>query len=56
MAKRVTVVDPPSGWKYGFPMVLPDGKSYEELLLENGYPTEDIELAMKYSRSWQEEQ
>ena len=46
------VIDPPSGWKYGFPKHLPDGKDYKELLRESGYPKEDIDFAMKHSRMW----
>ena len=49
-----TIVDPPSGWKYGFPMELKEGVSYEDLLRENGYPEEMMELAMKWSRFWEE--
>jgi hypothetical protein len=45
-------IDPPGGWKYGFPKVLEEGKSYKELLIESGYPEEDMELALKYSRQW----
>lgn len=51
-----TIVDPPSGWRYGFPCELPEGKDYVELLRENGYPEKDIELALKYSRYWTEEE
>ena len=50
------MVDPPSGWKYGFPKELPKGKKYEELLIESGYPKEDVEFAMKYSRQWYEDE
>lgn len=50
-----TMVDPPSGWKYGFPKELPADKDYKELLLESGYPEKDIEFALTYSRSWEEE-
>ncbi len=52
--KKVTIVDPPSGWKFGFPKVLPDGIDYREFLISNGYPESDIELALKYSRYWTE--
>lgn len=48
------IVDPPSGWMYGFPKELPDNKLYEELLKEAGYPKQDIEFAMKYTRTWYE--
>ena len=33
--KYGTMIDPPSGWKYGFPKHLPEGKDYKELLREN---------------------
>jgi len=48
-------VDPPSGWKYGFPKELKNGESYEELLKQSGYPEKDIEFALKHSRFWTEE-
>lgn len=45
----IYLIDPPSGWKYGFPKELP--KDYEkytsddlsEWLIENGYPKEEID-------------
>ena len=57
------VVDPPEGWKYGFPKYIPSEimqsefdrvlrKSYREWLLKQGYPQELIESAMKHSRFW----
>ena len=30
--KYGTMIDPPSGWRYGFPKHLPDGKDYKEML------------------------
>lgn len=42
------LVDPPSGWMYGFPAVLQE--DYEKQLRDAGYPEKDIELAMKHSR------
>jgi hypothetical protein len=53
--RKITLVDPPSGWKYGFPKELPEGKDYEELLRESKYPEKDIPLALTYSR-WQTEE
>lgn len=50
---RVLIVDPPSGWKYGFPLPLPSGKDYLELLREQGYPEKDLDLALKHSRYWE---
>ena len=43
----MTIVDPPSGWRYGFPAKLKD--DYRQQLLDAGYPKKDIELALKYS-------
>lgn len=51
-----TIVDPPSGWKYGFPKELKPDESYEELLRKSGYPEKDIEFALTYTRSWIEEE
>jgi hypothetical protein len=58
--RKELIIDPPEGWKHGFPKILPehlvgntDGIS--TWLVENGYPEEDIELALKYSRYWERE-
>jgi hypothetical protein len=38
------MVDPPSGWRYGFPKVIPnDIKDVKEWLVENGYPQSEID-------------
>tara|TARA_B110001454_G_C12569091_1_gene371089 strand:- start:258 stop:446 length:189 start_codon:yes stop_codon:yes gene_type:complete len=40
----VKMIDPPSGWKYGFPKVLPnDVTDTLKWLVENGYPQEEID-------------
>jgi hypothetical protein len=49
-----TMIDPPSGWKYGFPCELKEGKNIEELLREHKYPEKDIEFALQYLRTWTE--
>jgi len=54
--KKLTIIDPPSGWKYGFPKPLPEGVQLSEWLLEQGYPEADIELAINYSRYWEEDE
>ena len=54
MGKR-TIIDPPEGWKFGFPKELPDGVILDEWLFGEGYPMDLIPLAMKYSRYWEEE-
>ena len=49
----MTIVDPPEGWRYGFPAPLkPD---YTQQLLDAGYPVKDIKLALTYSRYWKED-
>jgi hypothetical protein len=42
------LVDPPSGWRYGFPDFLQE--DYRQQLINAGYPEEDLELALKHSR------
>lgn len=46
------IVDPPEGWRYGFPAPLQE--DYEQQLIDAGYPVQNIELAIKYSRYWEE--
>ena len=43
--KKVTMIDPPSGWRYGFPKVIPDDrrKDVTAWLVENGYPQYEID-------------
>lgn len=39
MTKRIKMIDPDSGWKYGFPKEIPDTVRDVNLwLVENGYP------------------
>lgn len=53
------MIDPPSGWKYGFPKQLPDPPPTETLkwLVENGYPQSEIDAYGNhfYVRYWTEE-
>ena len=48
--KGVLVVDPPSGWAYGFPAILED--DYEKQLRKAGYPEDKIPMALEHSRYW----
>jgi hypothetical protein len=51
MVNFVKMIDPPAGWRYGFPKVIPENvgnvkngeKSVIEWLLENGYPQREID-------------
>lgn len=57
---KVLMIDPPSGWQYGFPKpvheefhTLGDDFDLERWLISEGYPEQDIELAVKHSRYWE---
>ena len=56
--KIVTMIDPPSGWKYGFPKILPEEAKGRNLewLVENGYPQSEIDSYGKhfYCRYWEQ--
>lgn len=56
MTKK-TMIDPPSGWKYGFPKVIPLEYLNRTLewLVENGYPQKEIDSCGKhfYCRYWE---
>lgn len=52
------IIDPPSGWRYGFPKPIPedvffDAAAFRAWLVEQGYPAQDIELAIEHSRYWE---
>jgi len=43
------MIDPPSGWRYGFPKEIPtDVIDTKKWLVENGYPQEEIDRYGKY--------
>ena len=38
------IIDPPSGWMYGFPKAIPnDVKDFNKWLVENGYPQKELD-------------
>ena len=57
MAEKVTFIDPPSGWRYGFPREYDRDKDgpVTDFLLHHGYPEEEIPFACSYLRVWNEE-
>ena len=61
MSKKKRYFDPPSGWRYGFPKIIPEEilgdqqELFKKWILEQGYPEDEIELALKYGRYWEEE-
>jgi len=53
-----TMIDPPSGWRYGFPKVLPDDvENVLEWLVSEGYPQFEIDACGKhfYCRYWEKQ-
>jgi hypothetical protein len=59
---KVLMIDPPEGWRYGFPKpvheefhTLRSDFDLERWLISEGYPEEQIDLALKYSRYWEAE-
>ena len=57
---KVLLIDPPSGWRYGFPRPMPEtffdeGFDMGDWLISCGYPAADVPLALKYSRYWETE-
>ena len=64
MKKVVTMCDPPSGWKWGFPKVMPEGligEAFYEWLISEGMPRSEIDywnnsqLGYMPIRCWNEE-
>jgi hypothetical protein len=45
-------VDPPSGWRYGFPKIYKRDRPIEQWLIDNGYPEHDVDWAAKHMRWW----
>ena len=55
---KTRIIDPPSGWKYGFPKPIPDDiKDARPWLVENGYPQKLIDELGEhfYCRYWNKE-
>ena len=51
------MIDPPSGWRFGFPKVLPESDKHRvlEWLVEEGYPQHEIDALGDYfiCRYWE---
>ena len=55
----VKMIDPPSGWRYGFPKAIPqDVTDTQKWLVENGYPQQEIDACGDYFfvRYWEQEE
>ena len=54
------IIDPASGWKYGFPKPCPDevveagGEAMKEWMIEQGYPRADVYSEWFYYRAWEQ--
>lgn len=50
------VIDPPTGWAYGFPKAFTlqeiEEKGLLGILQDAKYPPQDIELALRHMRMW----
>jgi hypothetical protein len=59
MSNVVTMCDPPSGWRYGFPKPIPADRRNDVLkwLVEEGYPQAEIDACGQhfYCRFWDKE-
>jgi hypothetical protein len=55
--KKKLIVDPPSGWRYGFPRAYDEEKDgpFEEFLIHHGYPESEVDFASRHTRMWEEE-
>ena len=52
------MIDPPGGWRYGFPKEIPeDIDNTQQWLIENGYPESEIKALGDsfFVRGWWEE-
>ena len=58
MEKKVTMIDPPSGWQYGFPKPIPEDRKKDTIpwLIEQGYPKELVDAHGEhfYCRYWEQ--
>ena len=55
MNKKNIWIDPPGGWRYGFPKLKTDDSHVMEWLVKNGYPQQEIDELGDYffTRSWE---
>ena len=51
------MIDPPSGWRYGFPVAYNAEKDGDlgEFLVKKGYPVDDVDFGLRWLRCWEEE-
>jgi hypothetical protein len=54
------IIDPPEGWRYGFPKPIPGDifsseEVFSEWLVKNGYPRDRLFEALRYSRYCEKE-
>ena len=56
---KIHMIDPPSGWKYGFPKAVPNPapKDMVAWLVSEGYPQSEIDKMGDhfYCRHWEQE-
>jgi hypothetical protein len=60
MSNVIHMIDPPGGWKYGFPKAVPkkfdDWEEQKQWLISEGYPEKEIDKMGEhfYCRHWEE--
>jgi len=58
---KTLIIDPPEGWRYGFPkpipneMVIANEEIFSKWLTDNGYPADRLFEALRYSRYWEKD-
>jgi hypothetical protein len=57
--RKVTIIDPPSGWRYGFPkeLTVREGQTFYDWLIEQGYPKQLMDSLGEqfFCSQWEEE-
>ena len=56
MKQKKMIIDPPGGWRYGFPKQYDPkpGETMLEWLVREGFPKQEVEWAIKHCRSWEQ--
>lgn len=52
---RQYFIDPPSGWRYGFPRRYNDQNGpMRDFLIHHGYPETEVDFALEHIRMWED--
>ena len=55
MLKTMRIIDPPGGWRYGFPKLYnpKQDETLAQWLVREGYPPQEVEWAINHLRTWE---